>query len=450
MLFNSYEFIFIFLPLCLILFFTASRFSKSLAVFTLTACSLLFYGWRNAYFIPLLIASVCANYFISKRINGRRSWLITGLVVNFAVLGVCKCTGILPLGISFFTFTQVAYLVNVFRGTAKPEGFMNYAEYVTFFGYITSGSIADYRDMMPQFRSAGRADYGMIAQGITLFALGLFKKVYIADGIAPTVNGLFSQSELLTFFEAWAAALAYSMQLYFDFSGYSDMAIAVGLMFGLRLPENFNSPYKSTSIIEFWRRWHMSLGAWIRDYIYIPLGGSREGDFRRTRNVIIAMLFTGLWHGLGWKFVFWGLVHGVMLAVNHQWRKLGVKIPALLAWGLTFACVVVCWVIFRADSIVEAMNILAAMMGSNGVVFPLRLSRYLGSLEPFGVSFGGIAGSGKAKILPVMLLALVCLNKREIMSSFKPVKLWLVAVMILLIMSFSKFSGISDFLYFQF
>ncbi len=435
MLFNSYEFIFVFLPVCLVIFFSASKLNKSLAVIWLVLSSLFFYGWRNVYYVPLLVASVCINYFISKKINdgtAKRFWLILGISTNVTVLCICKYINVLPLGISFFTFAQTAYIVNTFKGTAKPEGFLSYAEYVTFFGYITSGPIADYREMIPQFRSAGTPDYEMIAQGITLFALGLFKKVYIADSLASFVNGLFAQAELLTFFEAWTAALGYSMHLYFDFSGYSDMAIAVGFMFGLKLPDNFNSPYKSTSIIDFWRRWHMSLGAWVKEYIYIPLGGSREGDLKRTRNVILAMLLTGLWHGLGWTFVLWGMIHGVMLAVNHQWRRLGFRLPAVIAWGVTFTCVVLCWVIFRAESLGSAVHMLGTMTGLKG--FPLE----------------GLRVGSKKLILALTLITVFTPNTKDILRRFRPGILWLVLTLMLFVMAFMNFSGVSDFLYFQF
>lgn len=434
MLFNSYEFIFIFLPVCIIIFFSVSRLNKSLAVIWLVISSLFFYGWRNVYYVPVLIASVCTNYFISTKIEGtaKKFWLVLGISINFAVLGICKYIEILPLGISFFTFTQTAYIVNVFRGTAKPEGFMIYAEYVMFFGYITSGPVADYREMLPQFRNAGKPDWEMIAKGITLFALGLFKKVYIADRIAPIVNELFAKGEMLTFFEAWQAALAYSMQLYYDFSGYSDMALSVGLMLGLKLPENFNSPYKSRSIIDFWRRWHMSLGAWVKEYIYIPLGGSREGNLKRTRNVIIAMLFTGIWHGMGWMFLLWGMLHGVMLAVNHQWRKLGVKLPEVISWGITFTGVAMCWMVFRAESLEGAVNMLKVMAGVKGF------------------ALDGLKTGGKKMTLALMSIAVICPNTKEIIQRFRSGVLWLCVVIVMFAMSFMKFSGVSDFLYFQF
>ena len=429
MLFNSYEFIFVFLPITLASFFS----SRKLCRYLLIIASLIFYSWWNIYYLPVLIASVCINYFISLHVKNSPAWLFLGIVINFAALIFCKISGVLPLGISFFTFTQTAYIVNVFRDTAKPESFTLYLEYVTFFGYITSGPIADYRDMMPQFKNAGAVNYDDIAKGITLFAFGLFKKVCVADTLAPVVNELFLRSDTLTFLEAWGAALGYSMQLYFDFSGYSDMAVAIGLMLGLRLPENFNSPYKSTSIIDFWRRWHMSLGLWIRDYIYIPLGGSRTGDMKRTRNVMISMIFTGLWHGLGWTFVIWGVLHGIMLAVNHQWRRAVHKMPGLLAWGVTFMCIVVCWVVFRAESITQAGNILASMLSLKGITFE-------------------IMNIGRKKLLAsALLVVLLFPNTKQIISQhFRPGVIWLIAVIVMYVISFMRFSGISDFLYFQF
>lgn len=447
MLFNSYEFIFVFLPISLIIFFLTSKLKPHWLVLS----SLFFYCWWNVYYVPLLVASVCINYFISTRTTSK-FWLIIGVGINFVVLGICKCIGVLPLGISFFTFTQTAYLVNVYRGMAKPEGFVHYAEYVTFFGYITSGPIADYREMMPQFRRIGKPNYDMLAKGITLFALGLFKKVYIADSIAPVVNLMFRQTEVLTFFEAWAAALGYSMQLYFDFSGYSDMAVAIGLMFGLRVPENFRSPYKSLSVIEFWRRWHMSLGVWVRDYVYIPLGGSRKGDLKRTRNVMLAMLFTGLWHGLGWTFVVWGVLHGVMLAVNHQWRRTGLRLPAAVSWGLTFGGVMLGWIVFRAKSLGEAGTIFRSMVGGNGIVLPVRLARYARIFEVLGIIFrtGRSSYVNTKMIFIAVLISILCPNSKEIILRFKPNILWLLVLFMLIVMSFMEFSGVSDFLYFQF
>ena len=291
-----------------------------------------------------------------------------------------------------------------------------------------------------------------MACGLTLFFLGLFKKVYIADTLAPIANNLFSNSSSLSFFEAWAASLSYSGQLYFDFSGYSDMAVALGLMFNKNLPLNFDSPYKSLSIIDFWRRWHMSLGTWIKNYIYIPLGGSRKGELKKIRNVISAMLFTGLWHGLGWTFIVWGAIHGVMLAINHQWRRFDIKIPKIIAWLITFICVSISWVIFRAENLNDAFNIIKAMLNFKNIVIPAKFSILLGFLKNYGVSFAFVL-INSLDILAIIcssLIMLLCPNTQQIMKKFKPNYLWIVIIFIFAVISFTCFSGVSDFLYFNF
>ncbi|MBQ3448471.1 MAG: MBOAT family protein [Synergistaceae bacterium] len=457
MLFNSYGFIFVFLPVVLAGYFRITN--CTLSSLWLLVSSLIFYSMLSVNYLPVLIISVCMNYFVSRRIesgHAKRLWLMLGIAFNFIMLGYFKFTGTLPPGISFFTFTQTAYIVCVFKGSAKTESFMKYSEYAAFFPYVISGPISDYRDIMPQLKdeSKRRVNYDNLALGITLFILGLFKKVYIADGLAPVVNNLFANSGGLTFFEAWFAALSYSMQLYFDFSGYSDMAVAIALMFNIKLPVNFDSPYKSLSIIDFWRRWHISLGKWIRDYVYIPLGGSREGEVKKIRNVILAMLFTGLWHGVGFTFILWGLLHGLMLAVNHQWRRLNVKIPSLLSWFITFICVVSCWIIFRSESVNDAVNILAAMFDVRNIVLPEKLIRYAGFLKAYGITFGNFLMNNTAKnfafLLVIFVMSVLFPNTNQIISRFKPRIIYAVLIFIIAVMSMMKFSGISDFLYFQF
>ena len=409
MLFNSYEFIFIFLPVTLAGFFYVSKLNKTFALLYLLVCSLIFYGSLDLYFLPLLICSVIVNYFIAVRIaaSPRKILLISGIIFNFAVLFLFKSVNILPLGISFYTFTQSAYLIEVYRDANNQSSLLlEYANYVTLFPCITSGPITNYRDIKPQLANIFKPDYNNLAKGLTLFFLGLFKKVYIADYLAHFVKDMFAEPEALSFIEAWTAALSYSFQLYFDFSGYSDMALALGLMLNINLPVNFDSPYKSTSIIDFWRRWHISLGKWIRDYIYIPLGGSREGELKKIRNVILAMLFTGIWHGMGLTFILWGAVHGILLAVNHQWRRLNIKLPAVISWPLTFICVIFCWIIFRAGSLDEALKMFFAMTDLNDITLPVSLAKYLGFLESYGVKFGELAGDKKllAVLLPVVLV----------------------------------------------
>ncbi|MBR0257522.1 MAG: MBOAT family protein [Synergistaceae bacterium] len=455
MLFSTYEFIFVFLPVTLAGYFALSKQGRNFPALWLLASSFMFYGINDAKSLPILITSICANYFVGRKIESgvaKKFWLISGLSFDFILLCFFKVTAYLPLGVSFFTFTQSAYLINTYRGSAKIESLTKYAGYVSFFPHVISGPISDYRDIMPQLNDGSKLipNWDNIAAGITLFILGLFKKVCVADILAPIVDQLFANMEALTFVEAWFAALGYGMQLYFDFSAYSDMAIGVALMFNIKLPQNFDSPYKSLSIIDFWRRWHITLGAWVRDYIYIPMGGSREGDLKRTRNVITAMLFTGLWHGLGWTFVLWGLLHGLMLAVNHQWRRLGMRLPVILSWGLTFACVILCWAVFRAENLNEAGKILSAMLDIRHIVLPVRLSKYLGFLEAYGLSFRELASGGRSATLLASVVALLLPNTRQIMERFRPNALWAVAMSVIAVTAFLNFSGVSDFLYFQF
>ena len=451
-IFSSFEFIFLFLPITLSIYFYLPQ---KFAALWLISASLFFYGTLSLQFLPLLILSVLVNWSLSRAISyfsPKKFGLSLGLAFNFGVLAYFKLKGTLPLGISFYTFTQAAYLVDVFRGKPAASGLTEYCAHVTFFGCITSGPIA----RLGETRPASSLNYEAVAKGLTLFVLGLFKKVFIADALAKTVNVLFGASGMLTFFEAWLAAVAYAMQLYFDFSGYSDMAIGIGLMFGMRLPQNFDSPYKSLSVIDFWRRWHMSLGAWIRDYLYIPLGGSRHGELLRTRNVMLAMLCTGLWHGLGWTFVVWGALHGVLLAVNHWWREHGVRVPVLIAWGLTFGSVVMLWVVFRAESLDDAVKIWAAMFDVRRIALPAKLSVYLKFLKECGISFVNFVPleygffKNSLYVFALMLWTIFAPNTRQVIESFRPSIKWFVVAVILSVISFMNFSGISDFLYFQF
>lgn len=331
MLFNSYEFIFLFLPITFAIFFLLGRYAKkSYATLWLVIASFSFYGYWDYHYIPLLFASISFNYLVGREIEKTKSkiWLILGIVINVILLGYFKYTDfflgtvndmvgsnyfdlphiVLPLGISFFTFTQTAYLVDAYRGDAVNKSFITYCEFVTIFPHLIAGPIINHKEMIPQFISdkTFKVNYNNIALGLTIFIMGLFKKVVIADSLSPWVNDVFNHIDSVTFLEAWIGSLSYTFQLYFDFSGYSEMAIGLGLIFNLKLPVNFNSPYQSTSIIEFWRRWHMTLGLWVRDYLYIPMGGNRNGELSKMRNLFSSMLIIGLWHGAGWTFIFWG------------------------------------------------------------------------------------------------------------------------------------------------
>jgi D-alanyl-lipoteichoic acid acyltransferase DltB (MBOAT superfamily) len=350
---------------------------------------------------------------------------------------------ILPLGISFFTFTQIAFLVDAWQGKAEEYSLTHYALFVTYFPHLIAGPILHHREMMPQFQLAEtyRPHYDKLAAGLTIFVIGLFKKVILADGVAVYVAPVFeapAAGVTLTFLEAWCGALAYTFQLYFDFSGYSDMAVGLSLMCGIRLPINFHSPYQAVNIIEFWRRWHMTLSRFLRDYLYFPLGGNRRGPARRYLNLLVTMLLGGLWHGAAWTFVVWGGLHGAYLVVNHAWRalraRLGHDLSRSTPWGraagclVTFVAVVAGWVVFRADSLEAAASILRAMAGLNGFVLPdvwlARWGAFGEWLAGMGVAFAptpALARTGVVNWIWI-LLAVVWLapNTQQIMAAARP------------------------------
>jgi alginate O-acetyltransferase complex protein AlgI len=402
MLFNSYPFIFLFLPIVLIGYFALVRLNHLAPVIWLALASLVFYSVSNWQFVLLLLASVAFNYgigllLISKRLRpGPRFFALTvGVAGDLVVLGTFKYAGflaanfnaifstgftvdiLLPVGISFYTFTQIAFLVDAYRGNVARYALPHYALFVTYFPHLIAGPILHHKDMIPQFERAATKwpDPHLILCGLIIFAIGLFKKTCLADGIQPLVALAFGPNSP-SFDQAWIGALAYTFQLYFDFSGYSDMAIGISLMFGIFLPLNFNSPYKATSIIDFWRRWHMTLSQFLRDYLYIPLGGNRHGRILRYVNLMITMLLGGLWHGAAWTFVAWGALHGVYLCINHAWNNYGPAVaprfrgPAnMAAFFLTFVSVVVAWVFFRAGSMSSALYVLSKMADPTQIVF---------------------------------------------------------------------------------
>jgi alginate O-acetyltransferase complex protein AlgI len=346
-LFNSPEFILFYLPVVVAVFFLLARWQRKAAALWLAVASLFFYGWWNPNFVVLLLASVVFNFYMGSAISRRREaisafstaksvrpLLVLAIGANLALLAYFKyanffidstnaLTGsnfallniVLPLGISFFTFTQIAFLVDASRGLAREYDFVHYLLFVTYFPHLIAGPVLHHKQMMPQFaeRSTYLPNRENIVVGLTIFCVGLAKKVIIADSLSVYASPVFAAAEkgvAITFFEAWGGLLAYTFQLYFDFSGYSDMAIGLSLLFGVTLPINFNSPYQATNIIEFWRRWHMTLSQFLRDYLYVPLGGNRLGVSRRHFNLMVTMVLGGLWHGANWTFVIWGALHG--------------------------------------------------------------------------------------------------------------------------------------------
>jgi D-alanyl-lipoteichoic acid acyltransferase DltB (MBOAT superfamily) len=502
-LFNSYAFLFVYLPLTLAGFFLIGRFSRALAAGWLALASLVFYGYWSVAYVPLLALSIVFNFFVGVALAGdgarRRALFIAGIAANLALLAYFKYADffvanlnhlgagltppgvILPLGISFFTFTQIAFLVDVFQRKAAEPRFVHYCLFVTYFPHLIAGPVLHHKEMMPQFarEASYRFEWENFAVGFTIFFIGLAKKVLIADGIAEYARPVFEapgKGIALSAVDAWGGALAYTFQLYFDFSGYSDMAIGLSRMMGVRLPLNFASPYKAPSIIEFWRCWHMTLSRFLRDYLYVPLGGNRRGPARRYANLMITMVLGGLWHGANWTFVVWGALHGFFLLVNHAWRALGVKLPGgrVVSVALTFVCVVLAWVYFRADNIAHANAIVSAMFGANGVTLPYRWLDKLGAagawLAGHGVVFQNTStfGGGMQMNWLVICALIIWLapNTQQLMRAYTPAlgvvddhgkglcfrlnARWLAGAAALAVFGILSLTALSEFIYFQF
>jgi D-alanyl-lipoteichoic acid acyltransferase DltB (MBOAT superfamily) len=407
MLFTQLEFIFVYLPITLIGYFNIPRILPAPAtaqIVWLAAASLAFYGYWDIRFVPIIVGSIVVNYLFGRAISAsvfrsftQATLFITIIGANLSILFFFKYTNfgintynavtgatitnltmVLPLGISFFTFTQIAYLVDVYGGYASERSFSKYVLFVAYFPHLIAGPILHHSEMMPQFDAEENRRFSAerFAVGITIFSIGLFKKAVIADGFALIAGPVFEQAASgdLAFHDAWYGALAYSLQIYYDFSGYSDMAVGLSTIFRISLPFNFDAPYKSQNIIEFWRRWHISLSRFLRDYLYIPLGGSRRGELVRNANLAATMILGGLWHGASWTFVIWGGLHGIYLAINHTWSRLVKEVPrfsrfsttksyAILALLLTQFSVVVAWIFFRATSFDASIRMLSAMFG---------------------------------------------------------------------------------------
>lgn len=410
MLFDSPQFIFVFLPLTLLATWGGLRlFGRTAGVAVLIAASLAFYASWRVWAVAILLASTGGNLAIgyamlnSRRATVRRGLLIVGLAGNIAALAYFKYANflvanihrllgldyslasiILPLGISFYTFQKIGFLVDVYERKIAEVRPLEFTLMVSFFPQLIAGPIVHYRDIVPQLMKSLRVEARSIALGLSMFAIGLAKKTVLADALASYATPRFVQAAHgpVDFYAGWIGALSYTFQIYFDFSGYCDMAIGLALMFGIVLPVNFNSPYKSASIIDFWRRWHMTLARFLRDYLYVPLGGNRRGSIRRYANLLAVMLVGGLWHGAAWTFVLWGAVHGAYLVINHLWRAAGLKLPRILAWPLTFLAVTAAWTPFRAESLRSALTMLRGMAGLSGFQLPYLIARLVHAAGP--------------------------------------------------------------------
>lgn len=515
------------MPITLLVFFLTSRkkeyIDQQIPIYWLVAASLFFYGKYKIINLPLFLLSMATNYGLGyllsnvvQKIETKKLVLTLGIIFNLGLICYFKYSGflvssinqfagtkfnvptiVIPLAISFFTFQQIAYLVDAYKCESKDYNFLKYMLFVSFFPHLIAGPIVHHKEILPQFETAFvyRFSQNNLAIGLTVFMAGLFKKVVFADRIAEFSDLAFAaaaQGIDLTFSEAWVGALGYSLQLYFDFSGYSDMAIGAAYMLGVRLPLNFNSPYKSISIVDFWRRWHITLSHFLRDYLYIPLGGSRKGELRRYSNLVVTMLLGGLWHGAGWTFILWGGLHGICLVVNHLYRSVRKNLGHNLkndgwllrglGWLATFIAVVISWVLFRANNFESATLILKSMFGFNGIELPIFLEPYLGFLRNLGIGFLGfsvnVGISQKYATFGIILLLLVAWltpNTQEWMGNYSPTltepidhnqgkwqqkfwhalswrpnKIWTLIVAGLTSLCLLCFSRVSEFLYFQF
>lgn len=485
MLFNSYEFIFLFLPFTFFIYFYLLQKrlitgAKGFLVFT----SLFFYSWWNISYLPIILSSMLFNYVIGNSLNEnfkkvrihKKSLLAFGIIANIALLGYFKYTDFLlenfnlafdgsvpllhlalPLAISFFTFQQIAYLIDSYRAETAEYDFLNYSLFVTFFPQLIAGPIVHHAEMMPQFASKWNLvkNYRNIATGLFIFSIGLFKKVVIADTFAKWATAGFDQAEVLNLLEAWATSLSYTFQLYFDFSGYTDMAIGAALLFNIKLPINFNSPYKALDIQDFWRRWHITLSRFLRDYIYIPLGGNRKGPFRTYSNLLTTFVLGGIWHGAGWTFVFWGFLHGMALVIHRFWKQLGFTMPKILAWFITFNFVNISWVFFRAKEWEDAVKVLRGMIGGT-IVLPLKLEEKLNLLSSFNVKFGSSFGniSGDHFTFIFLLIAFFTIfllkNSSFYINNFVPSNKLIAFSTFTITISILMFNRVSEFLYFNF
>jgi len=491
MLFNSYEFIFAFLPISFFVYFylnskKLTTAAKAWLVFT----SLFFYSWWNIMYLPLILISILFNYTITntmieydksrRKYFSKRSLLHAGLLFNIGLLVYFKYMDFfisntntisgsdiellhlaLPLAISFFTLQQIAFLIDSYEGLVKEKNFLDYTIFVTFFPQLIAGPIVHHKEMMPQFANVRNKvkNYKNIAIGLFIFSIGLFKKVVIADTFAVWATQGFDVATTLNLFEAWATSLSYTFQLYFDFSGYTDMAIGAALLFNIKLPINFNSPYKATGMIDFWQRWHITLSNFITTYIYTPIVRSfdRLTFHKAMFATVITFLIAGLWHGASWMFIIFGGLHGLGLIINHYWKKRKIKLNVVLAWFITFNFVNITFVFFRAKEWDDAVKVLGSMFSLDNIVLPNFLASKLASLSKYGIEFGALAtnlsAAGKDLIIWLLIgfiLILVFKNSMDKLKLFKPSAINSFVFIMAFTISLYKLSGYSEFLYFRF
>lgn len=489
MLFNSYTFILFFLPLVASVYFLLNKyFPVKWARSFLLLASLGFMSFWNVYFALILIISVLFNFvcgtFLSKAAGrgakSKQPIFILAIAGNILYLGFFKYCNffleninvffagriemlhiLLPIGISFYTFMQIAWLADIYRLGGFRYDFLSYCFYVTFFPYVISGPIAYHSEVIPQLQSEKARHFNLanLCRGLFIFSIGLCKKTVIADTLALIANGGFSAHGALTFTEAWLTSLSYTMQLYFDFSGYTDMAIGIALMFNIKLPANFHSPYKSLDIREFWRRWHITLSRFLRNYIYIPLGGNRSSELRTLTNLLLTFLIGGLWHGAAWTFVFWGFLHGAALCLHRLWMKTGIHLNKVVAWFLTFNFINIAWVFFRAANWHDAIKILKGMAGLNGILVSPNLADipFWQKMTAVGIRFGEWRENLPSTETHVYFFCILLIpfvlttkNSQELLEKFSPNWKNALAVGLMIVVGLLLLNETSSFLYFNF
>lgn len=514
MLFNSWAFVGLFLPLVVTIYSLAVRAGwQRIGIAFLTAASLFFYGYWDVWFLPLLLCSILVNYLVvvvmtrHERPNWRRAWFFAGLAFNLGLLFFYKyalfvqstaekvggvsfglADIVLPLGISFYTFTQLAYLVDAYQRRPIEKNLLNYVLFVTFFPHLIAGPILHHYEMMPQFLRRENSSFSNdLAIGSTIFVFGLAKKVILADSLSLVAKPVFDVAAAGSVpdpISAWTGLLAYTLQIYFDFSGYTDMAIGASKMLGIRLPVNFASPYRAISIIDFWRRWHITLSRFLRDYLYIPLGGNRVKPAKLYANIFITMLLGGIWHGAGWTYMLWGAMHGAMIVINHFWQRAwrGPPVPRWAGWAITFLAVMLAWVPFRSPDLETTGRMYAALIGMGGLpegfgtaaayeflrnavihavglgsganinplaaVFVLPVALFIALAMPnvqyiIGPTFPGLPSPGYPDFSMPPLI-------RQLDMRWRPNTLWSIVVGILAAISLLKLNDVTEFIYFQF
>jgi len=479
MIFNSFEFILIFLPITFFLYFYLNkRRLTTLASVFLAVSSLFFYSWWNIIYLPLILISIIINYSISllilKSKSSKKFFLVLGILFNLSLLGYFKYSDFflqninfffgnnysllhltLPLAISFFTFQQIAFLADSYKGYVIRNSFLNYMVFVTFFPQLIAGPIVHHKEMMPQFSNlrSKTINYKNIYLGIFIFSIGLFKKTVIADSFSIWASNGFDVLDQLTLIEAWITSLSYTFQLYFDFSGYIDMAVGVALLFNIKLPLNFNSPYKSTNIREFWKRWHITLSRFLRDYVYIPIGGNKVGSLRLYSNLLITFIIGGLWHGAGWTFLFWGFLHAFAIILHRFWSRFGFNLNIFIAWLLTFNFLNISWIFFRADKWEDALKVVKGMFGFSNIILPnffQDVSFFQGTKIIFGDIYTNFDSEISIWIVAAFCISLLFKNTSQIINTSELNSKTVFYIVFLFLVSIMHFEKNVDFIYFNF